>query len=106
MYQNTFYFASLFSMLCIFKFCNAVTPTAIASISSSGSGVFYSNLNFLKNDWNIRYYIGEFYYDADSEYNKEECEENGAIYRAENYGTLLQYACIVNSAIEHVWKKQ
>jgi hypothetical protein len=73
---------------------------------SSGSGVFYSNLNFLKNDWNIRYYIGEFYYDADSEYNKEECEENGAIYRAENYGTLLQYACIVNSAIEHVWKKQ
>lgn len=73
---------------------------------SSGSGVFYNNLETLKKDWAVRYYIGEFYYDEDSEYNKEECEENGAIYRAENYGILLQYACIVNSAIEHIWKKQ
>jgi hypothetical protein len=68
--------------------------------------VQYENIERLKKDWAVRFYIGEFYYDSDADYNKEECEEEGIEYIPENFGTLIQYACIVNSGIEHVWKKE
>jgi hypothetical protein len=68
--------------------------------------VQYENVERLKKDWAVRFYIGEFYYDADADYNKEDCEEEGTEYKVEDYGVLIQYACIVNSGIEHVWKKE
>ncbi len=65
----------------------------------------YKTEESLKNDYHIKYYIGSFYFDNDSDFNKEEAIENDEVYNIEEHGKLIQYAVIVWSAIEYVFKK-
>ncbi len=65
----------------------------------------YKTEQVLKDDYHIKYYIGSFYYDVDSEFNKEIAEENNEPYIIEEHSELIQYAVIVWSAIEYVFKK-
>ena len=64
----------------------------------------YRDAEHLKSDYHVRYYIGEFYLDTDEDFNREMAEDDGEEYRIEDEGELIQYAVIVHSAIEHVWK--
>lgn len=59
---------------------------------------------FIK-DWHVRYYKGSFYYDAYEDLNREMCQEDGEEYHDYEHGELIEFAVIVHSAIEHVWKK-
>jgi hypothetical protein len=64
----------------------------------------YRDVEHLKSDYHVRYYIGEFYFDNDEDFNREMAVEDNEEYRIEDEGELIQYAVIVHSAIEHVWK--
>lgn len=65
----------------------------------------YVDQEQLINDYHVRYYIGSFYYDEDEDLNREMCEDDGEEYYIHEQGELIQFAVIVHSAIEHVWKK-
>lgn len=67
--------------------------------------VVYSNEQQMIKDYAIRFYIGSFYYDKYEESNREYAIENDDEYSIEDEGELIEYAVVVNSAIEHVWKK-
>ena len=67
--------------------------------------VTYDNVKQLISDYHVHYYIGEFYYDSDEDFNREMCEEDGEEYHDYEQGELLEFAVVVHSAIEHVWKK-
>lgn len=67
--------------------------------------VVYKNVQDFINDWHVRCYIGSFYFDKYEDLNREIAEEEGEEYNIENDGKLIEYAVIVHSSIEHVWKK-
>lgn len=67
--------------------------------------VVYKNEQQLLDDYHVKCYIGSFYFDDDGEFNREMAEDDGEEYDITLDGTLIEYAVMVHSAIEHVWKK-
>lgn len=66
--------------------------------------VTYANKQQFIKDYHVRCYVGSFYFDKYEDDNREYAEENGEEYDITQEGELINYAVIVNSGIEHVWK--